>query len=84
MWILLGVSFCNANVCKHICMGFPEGSLLAAKRSCQVLYVSGVPGTGKTASVLEVVRRLRIARTADYGSLVQQDHLVGAQSHTII
>ncbi|CAJ1418450.1 unnamed protein product [Effrenium voratum] len=29
----------------------------------EVLYVSGVPGTGKTASVLEVVRRLQSART---------------------
>ena len=44
----------------HICMGFWE---CGSSCSCQVLYVSGVPGTGKTASVLEVVRRLRIART---------------------
>ncbi|CAL1154221.1 unnamed protein product [Cladocopium goreaui] len=28
----------------------------------EVLYVSGVPGTGKTASVLEAVRRLQAAR----------------------
>lgn len=28
----------------------------------EVLYVSGVPGTGKTASVLEVLRRLQAAR----------------------
>eukprot|EP00913_Durusdinium_trenchii_P010031 g9412.t1 len=29
----------------------------------EVLYVSGVPGTGKTASVLEAVRRLQISRS---------------------
>jgi hypothetical protein len=31
----------------------------------EVLYVSGVPGTGKTASVLEAVRRLQAARRVD-------------------
>ena len=35
----------------------------------QVLYVSGVPGTGKTASVLEVLRRLQAARRVRLGKL---------------
>ncbi|CAE8616655.1 unnamed protein product, partial [Polarella glacialis] len=30
----------------------------------EVLYISGMPGTGKTVSVLEAVRRLQAARTA--------------------
>ena len=29
---------------------------------CQVLYVSGMPGTGKTASVLDAAKRLEKAR----------------------
>lgn len=35
----------------------------------EVLYVSGVPGTGKTASVLEAVRRLQISRSESLQSI---------------
>jgi len=34
----------------------------------QVLYVSGMPGTGKTASVLEAVRQLREAARGGGGT----------------
>ncbi|KAA6424992.1 MAG: origin recognition complex subunit 1-like [Trebouxia sp. A1-2] len=46
---------------------FVEESLTAGSSSGRCLYVSGVPGTGKTATVLETMRSLR--RKAEAGHL---------------
>ena len=52
-------------------LSFTESKLSEGTGGC--MYISGVPGTGKTATVMEVVRKLR--EHADEGELPQFDFI---------
>ncbi|CAK0827379.1 unnamed protein product [Prorocentrum cordatum] len=54
----------QAGLAKHLRAAVAKGG------TAQVLYVSGMPGTGKTASVLRAVDQMKVGRAAQHFSLV--------------